>query len=95
MLKSPAWGHPTSNVKLAAVLSYVVGALLYLVSGILSEAGITTEGTWLWVVGSLWFVIGALLGLLGAGKDSAHGSGETAPLLRASSRSRNQTAVDS
>ena len=66
----PAWGAGSNTTaedcSFAGVLSYTLGAVLYLVGGCISEAGSGVTGSWLWIVGSGWFCGGSLLLLLGA-----------------------------
>jgi hypothetical protein len=49
---------------LGGVLSYIVGSACYFSGGVLSEAMHPGPSIWAWVVGSGWFVLGALLFLL-------------------------------
>jgi hypothetical protein len=49
---------------LGGVLSYMFGSAFYFSGGVLSEAMHPGPSTWAWVVGSGWYVLGALFLLL-------------------------------
>ena len=72
------------GLNLAGVLSYIVGALLYLAGGIVSETGRAATGAKLWVGGSGWFVLGAFCFVLAASPPRPRGATDeaTAPLLQ-------------